>query len=73
MGSNNLNLGNLKLHKDDVLKTEIGALLFNLGKTHIGISNWRKYFPSTTQLFSSYKDYYKNGHFENELAGVDLD
>lgn len=72
MGSNNLNLGNLKLHKDDVLKTEIGALLFNLGKTHIGISNWRKYFPSTTQLFSSYKDYYKNGHFENELAGVDF-
>lgn len=31
-----LNLENLKKYKDEILKAEIGALLFNLGKTHIG-------------------------------------
>jgi hypothetical protein len=28
--------GRLKQYKDEILKAEIGALLFNLGKTHIG-------------------------------------
>jgi hypothetical protein len=31
-----LNLENLTKHRDEILKAEIGALLFNLGKTHIG-------------------------------------
>ncbi|WP_207876633.1 hypothetical protein, partial [Clostridium sp. HV4-5-A1G] len=32
----NLNLQNLKENSKEILKSEIGALLFNLGKTHIG-------------------------------------
>ena len=31
-----LNLENLKKYEDEILKAEIGALLFNLGKTHVG-------------------------------------
>ena len=67
----NLNLNNLKSHRDEILKAEIGALLFNLGKTHIGF--WRKkgdieYFRVDDEqfkkiygysLFSKYTEYYK--------------
>lgn len=35
-----LNLNNLISNRSEILKAEIGALLFNLGKTHIGF--WRK-------------------------------
>lgn len=35
-----LNLQNLKENSKEILKSEIGALLFNLGKTHIGF--WEK-------------------------------
>ena len=35
-----LNLNRLIQYKDEILKAEIGALLFNLGKTHIGF--WRE-------------------------------
>jgi len=31
-----LNIKDLEKHREDVLKAEIGALLFNLGKTHVG-------------------------------------
>ena len=69
--SNNLSIGNLELHRGDILKAEIGALLFNLGKTHIGF--WKEkngviYFniddnAFKTQfgysLFSGYKKYYE--------------
>jgi hypothetical protein len=68
----NLNLNNLKSHRDEILKAEIGALLFNLGKTHAGINNWNKYFPSAAKLFRKYKEYYKNGHFENELKNSNI-
>lgn len=67
-----LNLNMLSQFKDEILKAEIGALLFNLGKTHIGF--WKEKegniyfsvdkncFKSTFgfELFSSYKDYYEN-------------
>ena len=35
-----MNLQNLKDNRDEILKAEIGSLLFNLGKTHIGF--WMK-------------------------------
>ena len=65
-----LNLSRLNQYKDEILKAEIGALLFNLGKTHAGINNWRNYFSGTTQLFSGYKDYYENGRFKDEIANI---
>ncbi|NSW90414.1 MAG: CRISPR-associated protein Csx11 [Firmicutes bacterium] len=37
---NNLNINNLFNKRIEVIKAEIGALLFNLGKTHIGF--WRE-------------------------------
>ena len=46
---------NLKNNKDEILKAEIGSLLFNLGKTHIGIGNWKNYFLDVTSQFGSYK------------------
>ena len=67
-----LNINNLKLNKDEILKAEIGALLFNLGKTHAGINNWKNYFQNINSLFSSYKYYYKQNHFKNELQNVDI-
>ena len=67
-----LNLYNLINNRNEILKAEIGALLFNLGKTHAGIANWRKYFPNINSLFSSYKKYYEENHFEKELINADL-
>ncbi|MCX7760365.1 MAG: hypothetical protein N2Z81_04185 [Hydrogenothermaceae bacterium] len=63
-----LDLNRLENNEDEILKAEIGALLFNLGKTHIGF--WRYYFPTIYDIydnnheilgfkaFSSYKNYY---------------
>jgi len=67
-----LNLQNLKNYRDEILKAEIGALLFNLGKTHIGFSFWRDYFQHASSGFkwSSYKDYISNNHFNIEIKGV---
>ncbi len=67
----NLNLSNLILNKNEILKAEIGALLFNLGKTHAGIGYWKIYFPDVSPLFRKYKDYYQQNHFENELVNTD--
>jgi CRISPR-associated Csx11 family protein len=85
----NLNLQNLNKHKDDILKAEIGALLFNLGKTHIGF--WRKkdnnqnnqYFDVDEELvklklcyfFTSYKDYheYKDKNTKEEIHPFEID
>ena len=61
----------LKNHREDLLKAEIATLLFNLGKTHAGISNWKDYISGVTPQFSSYKDYFKNSHFIDELNNVD--
>ncbi|WP_039929349.1 CRISPR-associated protein Csx11 [Thermoanaerobacter siderophilus] len=75
-----LNLNNFIDDKDEtkdkrkeVIKAEIGALLFNLGKTHIGFKFWRDYFSKYSHefRFSSYKEYIKNGVFIDELRNID--
>ncbi|EDM24321.1 CRISPR-associated protein Csx11 [Caminibacter mediatlanticus] len=68
-----LDLEKLKQYRDEILKAEIGALLFNLGKTHIGIGNWKDYFNNVQSQFSRYKDYYQNNIFENELESISQD
>jgi hypothetical protein len=67
-----LNLQYLKNNRDEILKAEIGALLFNLGKTHIGFSFWRDYFQHESSGFKwkSYRDYISNNHFNIEIEGV---
>jgi len=69
-----LNWQNLKDNRDEILKAEIGSLLFNLGKTHIGFSFWKDFFKDYENefKFSLYKEYYKNGHFEDELKNQNL-
>ena len=64
-------LNKLGQNRDEILKAEIGVLLFNLGKTHIGFSFWRDYFPHKTSefKFSSYKDYPKS-YLYNELEEI---
>ena len=72
-----LDLSKLKEHKAEILKCEIISLLFNLGKTHAGISIYKKeknkkkdYFPQVQSKFGSYKDYFDKGIFESELEKV---
>jgi len=65
-----MNVNDLTDNKDEILKAEIGSFLFNLGKTHIGIGNWQNYFSNETQLFSSYKNYYEQNYFQNELESI---
>lgn len=65
-----LNLENLKKYKDEILKAEIGALLFNLGKTHVGFSFWKPYFPNSNYKWSSYKEYVDK-FLDTELTQVD--
>ncbi|WP_456460046.1 CRISPR-associated protein Csx11 [Desulfurobacterium sp.] len=67
-----LDLNRLKQNRNEVLKAEIGALLFNLGKTHAGINNWKKYFPTVNSKFDKYKKYYSKHIFENELRDTDI-
>jgi len=76
--SRKLNLQLLKDYKDEILKAEIGALLFNLGKTHVGFweeKEGKKYFQVDRdsfcniygfRVFSNYKDYYFNNIFVTE-------
>lgn len=80
-----INLKNLKKNKVEILKAEVGALLFNLGKTHVGINNWRKYFDIDEkefertygyEPFSGYKDYFqsRNGKSNNRsFFEIDMD
>lgn len=79
----NLNLQNLENYRDEILKAEIGALLFNLGKTHIGF--WRRkgdkqyfnvdeqYFKSKFgyDVFESYMNYYSDKN--NQLSPFKID
>ena len=79
MSSNDLNINNLNQYKNEILKTEIGALLFNLGKTHIGFWKEKKgiqhfnvdeaIFKSNFgySLFTAYNKYYKKHNDINEL------
>jgi len=66
------NINNLKSHRDDILKAEVGALLFNLGKTCINIENWRGYFESSNADapdIGRYRDYCPD-HLGKELEKI---
>lgn len=65
-----LDLSKLKELKTEILKCEIISLLFNLGKTHAGISNYNNYFSQVQSKFGSYKDYYNKNFFASELEEV---
>lgn len=71
-----LNLENLKDYRDEILKAEIGALLFNLGKTHIGFwhnkngqNYWQKHFNITDE--DKFKDDFKNNFGYEVFAAYD--
>lgn len=73
-----LNLKALENRRIDILKAEVGALLFNMGKTHAGFGPWKSYiernFPGTTvdRKFGNYSAYYAENPaiFFNELKEV---
>lgn len=55
-----LNLKNLEKYKMEILKAEVGALLFNLGKTHVGFwkkKNGKVYFQIDDDKFKEKYDY----------------
>lgn len=66
-----LDLNNLLDKRIEIIKSEIGALLFNLGKTHIGFNFWKKHFDNYSNefKFSSYKDYVDK-EFTKELEST---
>jgi len=83
MNSNDLE--KLKQKNTEILKAEIGALLFNLGKTHVGFNYWRKHFEVDEEdfkknygykIFKHYQEYYtkqndkKETPFEIDLKHV---
>ncbi len=72
-----LNLQNLRGNHNDILKSEIGALLFNLGKTHIGF--WEEKDGVTYfNLDKTYKDQFKREygyyfkHYKEYFEGNDI-
>lgn len=73
---NTKNINNLKSHRDDILKAEVGALLFNLGKTCIQVGNWKDYFKgclnANTLPINSYKNYCPT-YLESELTKISPD
>jgi len=76
----NLNLENLKNYKDEILKAEIGALLFNLGKTHIGFwrgkdSNEESVKSKLGYFFMGYRDYheYKDKNTKEKIYPFEID
>lgn len=48
MSTERLRIKELKDKREEIIKAEIGALLFNLGKTHIGF--WRERGGGITKL-----------------------
>ena len=81
-----LALDDLKKYKDEILKAEIGAILFNLGKTHIGFWKEKKdknncsiqYFKIDEQNFElnfGYKVFknYKDYYKNNQSAPFEID
>lgn len=63
-----MNPNNIENYKTDILKCEIGTLLFNLGKTRVGF--WNKFFPNEKHIFTPYKSYYEEKYFECELLKI---
>ncbi|MEG6567560.1 CRISPR-associated protein Csx11 [Thermoanaerobacterium saccharolyticum] len=80
-----LDLNNLLDKNTEIIKAEIGALLFNLGKTHAFISNWRNYFSGLDEncfknkfgydVFGKYREYFKEKNgvrpFDSDLKTID--
>ncbi len=81
MGNNNsLNLYDLLNNKDEILKAETGALLFNLGKTHVGI--WSNYFNPDKdnfkatygyEIFTDYRDYWEKEKEDGNRSPFEID
>lgn len=83
MGNNNsLNLyGLLKDNRDEILKAETGALLFNLGKSHVGI--WGNYFTPDKDNFKAtygyeiftddYRDYWEKKKEDGNRSPFEID
>lgn len=63
-----MNLNDFETYKTEVLKCEIGTLLFNLGKTHVGF--WNTFFPNEKCEFTSYKNYYEKNYFDQEILRI---
>lgn len=68
-----INLENLKKNKTDIIKCEIGTLLFNLGKTHAGLGIWRKAGFDAGNIkehceytFRKYQGYFKEIEVDNK-------
>jgi len=79
-----LSLQNLKDYKDEILKAEIGALLFNLGKTHIGFwigkdsnqcFNEESVKSKLGYFFMGYRDYhgYKDKNTKEKIYPLEID
>ena len=80
-----LKLEDLMKKRTEIIKAEIGALLFNLGKTHVGF--WGKYFNVDANafekkygypVFTGYKYYFKpyvkgndETRFERDIKNID--
>lgn len=71
-----MDLVELEKKRAEIIKAEIGSLLFNLGKTHIGF--WSNYFnvdkggfktEYSYEIFSGYQNYYKKA-FDIDLKRV---
>jgi len=83
-----LDLEKLKKNKTEIIKAEIGALLFNLGKTHINFKHWSDYFNINAKafeaeygypIFTGYRDYYTDNkdpnlsRFKEDLKRINED
>lgn len=51
-----INLERLRDNRTEIIKAEIGSLLFNLGKTHVGF--WNRYFNTDDEKFKEQYGYY---------------
>lgn len=74
---NSLDLQKLKEKKTEIIKAEIGALLFNLGKTHAGFGHWKdklRVDEDTFEkeygypVFNGYKNYYKKYNDDKDVT-----
>lgn len=63
-----MNLNDFETYKTEILKCEIGTLLFNLGKTHVGF--WKNFFPNEKIDFTAYTEYYEKKYFEWEISRI---
>lgn len=63
-----LNLNELKNYKDEILKAEIGVVLFNMGKTHIGFWHKKEGENYWTSHFNITDEYKFNKDFKNKFG-----